>query len=67
MGGMGSAHWLFTYVNPFRHLFPNSTLSAELNHCDKEPNSNNNANRDFDYWDADPATIPKYVKEKIDI
>ncbi len=25
------------------------------------------SNRDFDYWDADPATVPKHVKEKIDI
>ena len=22
---------------------------------------------DLDYWDTDPATIPKHVKEKIDI
>ena len=22
---------------------------------------------DLDYWDADPATIPKHLKEKIDI
>ena len=64
---MGSAQWLFTYVNPFRNLFPNLDLSAELNHCEREPNSNNNAIRDFDDWVAKPAIIPKYVKEKIDI
>ena len=64
---MGAAQWLFTYLNPFRHLCPDSTLSTELNHFKREPNNNNNTNRDFDYWDADPATIPKYVKEKIDI
>lgn len=65
MGGMGLSSLRCFYVNPFRHLFPNSALSAELNHCDRDTNSKNNSNNKNQnpYWRKNINTLSSLCEE----
>gem|GEM_PF-4511714 len=62
---MGVQAWCREYIERFRNLFPDSALSAELNHCDRDPNSKNNSNNKNQnpYWRKNINTLSSFCEE----